>query len=186
MVLAFNRMRGGGTHRATSKKTSGLMVSQTLSTACTMSCPKYVAASVHLHFASPSSTLLSQRLQRDRFCGTVSTACLLVGVQDGKPTYVILDNAAAMNQTSTLSPLLRLRELTNGLNIGIVIIANMGWEALSARCFTERPPLPVYFRAYEEHEIIQVSHQGSCARTCTTTIGLQYFRSTHKVILLLC
>lgn len=76
--------------------------------------------------------------------------------KNGMPTYIILDNARSISEADVLAPLLRLRELTAGCNIGVVLIASVGWEIFSHRSLAEKPPVPVLFRAYEEPAIIQI------------------------------
>ena len=77
-------------------------------------------------------------------------------MQDGGPCYIVLDDAQRLAQKPLLAPLLRLRELSGGCNIGVILICSMGWEAFMHDTLAEQAPLPVLFRPYKDHDIMQV------------------------------
>eukprot|EP00873_Tetraselmis_striata_P040157 jgi/Tetstr1/460421/TSEL_005682.t1 len=76
--------------------------------------------------------------------------------KEGDPAYLVMDNIRCLSNKDVLAPLLRLRELTGGCNIGVILISSVGWENLCTPSLAERPPVPVLFRPYDEQTIIQI------------------------------
>lgn len=76
-------------------------------------------------------------------------------VQDGGPCYIVLDDANRLAQNDVLAPLLRLRELSGGCNVGVILISSVAWEAFPQESLAEKPPLPVLFRGYDEANILE-------------------------------